>query len=507
MLRAGQRYSSSCSPRGVGRSPTRSRRRSPRPRLRAPPRTHDRHVGPHRHDHRPRLRAHVHRQRPARRPGPADRAGLRPGHGAVAVGARRVLRPARRRRPAASQHPHVVDADASSTAGRRSRCPPGTTDELAAVARPANRRDHDDGAVDRARRSRHQPPVPRVHRPRPAERRRRPADADAPVVRHRPTVIDTIDGTPATLSTQIDEGMGERRAPQDFLGVQAQGTNITAGLSSQLGVSANIAATVSQADQSTDQTRQPAARLSGHRRRPRTRSRSTSASRARCRRPTRSGPRRRRRAARRRPGSPAAADREQRGVGSALGRSDRHHRQPQPRDRRQRERVLPVVEHRARHQPRHLPGRPVVERLRRAHLVGRRHVDVPVAARPASQPRDDDPPVPLRPADRRRDSTRSPPASRARASRWESALDGTEQTPPPASVGSEGLVRAAHHRRRRARPVAVLPRDRRQALARAARLAGDLAGGGVLGLARDARQRRPLPRQAASPDPTRRTRT
>jgi trehalose/maltose hydrolase-like predicted phosphorylase len=67
------------------------------------------------------------------------------------------------------------------------------------------------------------------------------------------TVTDTIDGTPATLSSQVSKGWAVG-VPRDFLGVQAQGTNIVAGLSSQLGLSANVVPTISQADQTTDQT-------------------------------------------------------------------------------------------------------------------------------------------------------------------------------------------------------------------------------------------------------------
>ncbi len=67
------------------------------------------------------------------------------------------------------------------------------------------------------------------------------------------TVIDTIDGTPATLTTQLTKGWATG-APRDFLGVQARGTNLTAGLSSQVQASANVAATISQGDQETNQT-------------------------------------------------------------------------------------------------------------------------------------------------------------------------------------------------------------------------------------------------------------
>jgi trehalose/maltose hydrolase-like predicted phosphorylase len=67
------------------------------------------------------------------------------------------------------------------------------------------------------------------------------------------TVIDTIDGTPATLSTQTSKGWvaGTER---DFLGIQADGTNITAGLSSQLQTSPTVVPTISQTDQNTAQT-------------------------------------------------------------------------------------------------------------------------------------------------------------------------------------------------------------------------------------------------------------
>lgn len=67
------------------------------------------------------------------------------------------------------------------------------------------------------------------------------------------TVTDTIDGTPATESTQVSKGWATD-AHRDWLTVQAQGTGVQAAISSQLGTSANVAATVSQADQSTDQT-------------------------------------------------------------------------------------------------------------------------------------------------------------------------------------------------------------------------------------------------------------
>ena len=67
------------------------------------------------------------------------------------------------------------------------------------------------------------------------------------------TVIDTIDGKPATLSNQVAKGWATG-VNRYWLSVQAQGTDLGAGLSSQIGTSANVAAVVSQADQNTDQT-------------------------------------------------------------------------------------------------------------------------------------------------------------------------------------------------------------------------------------------------------------
>jgi trehalose/maltose hydrolase-like predicted phosphorylase len=67
------------------------------------------------------------------------------------------------------------------------------------------------------------------------------------------SVIDTIDGTPATLSTQLSKGWATD-AHRDWVGIQAQGTNVAAAISSQIQTSANLVPTVSQADQNTNQT-------------------------------------------------------------------------------------------------------------------------------------------------------------------------------------------------------------------------------------------------------------
>ena len=71
---------------------------------------------------------------------------------------------------------------------------------------------------------------------------------------------------------------------------------------------------------------------------------------------------------------------------------------------------------------------------------------------------------------------------------------GRDRADPAPGVGQQrGPVRAAHHRRHRAGPVAVLPGHRRQGVAGHPGLAGDLRRGGVLGLARQAGGRRQLP--------------
>jgi trehalose/maltose hydrolase-like predicted phosphorylase len=67
------------------------------------------------------------------------------------------------------------------------------------------------------------------------------------------TVTDEIDGTPATLTSQAGKGWdaGSRR---DWVTVQTVGTGITATLASQLATSANVTAPSTQTDQQTDQS-------------------------------------------------------------------------------------------------------------------------------------------------------------------------------------------------------------------------------------------------------------
>jgi trehalose/maltose hydrolase-like predicted phosphorylase len=67
------------------------------------------------------------------------------------------------------------------------------------------------------------------------------------------TVTDLIDGTPATLTTQVGKGWASG-ADRDWVSVQTEGTKIDAAIASQLGTSANVNATVTQVDQAVDQS-------------------------------------------------------------------------------------------------------------------------------------------------------------------------------------------------------------------------------------------------------------
>jgi trehalose/maltose hydrolase-like predicted phosphorylase len=67
------------------------------------------------------------------------------------------------------------------------------------------------------------------------------------------TVTDRIDGTPATLSSEESKGWASD-ANRDWVQVRAAGTGIDAAIASQLQTSANINATVAHADQSTAQS-------------------------------------------------------------------------------------------------------------------------------------------------------------------------------------------------------------------------------------------------------------
>jgi trehalose/maltose hydrolase-like predicted phosphorylase len=66
-------------------------------------------------------------------------------------------------------------------------------------------------------------------------------------------VTDLIDGAPATLSTQVDKGWTPANR-RDWVSVRTMGTDITAAIASQLSVSSNVVATTSEADQTTDQS-------------------------------------------------------------------------------------------------------------------------------------------------------------------------------------------------------------------------------------------------------------
>jgi trehalose/maltose hydrolase-like predicted phosphorylase len=67
------------------------------------------------------------------------------------------------------------------------------------------------------------------------------------------TVSDIIDGTPANLTTQVAKGW-DTSAHQDWVSVKTEGTNIEAALASQLQTSSNVAATTTQIDQGTPQS-------------------------------------------------------------------------------------------------------------------------------------------------------------------------------------------------------------------------------------------------------------
>ncbi len=67
------------------------------------------------------------------------------------------------------------------------------------------------------------------------------------------TVTDEIDGSPATLTTQVSKGWVPA-AHRDWVMVQTQGTAIDAALASQLQTSSNVQASSTEVDQSTDQS-------------------------------------------------------------------------------------------------------------------------------------------------------------------------------------------------------------------------------------------------------------
>jgi trehalose/maltose hydrolase-like predicted phosphorylase len=67
------------------------------------------------------------------------------------------------------------------------------------------------------------------------------------------TVTDLIDGTPASLTTETGKGW-TASARRDWLTVKTIGTGITAGLASQLATSPNILGTLTPVDQTTNQS-------------------------------------------------------------------------------------------------------------------------------------------------------------------------------------------------------------------------------------------------------------
>ncbi|HEY8764816.1 MAG TPA: hypothetical protein VIM18_11520, partial [Solirubrobacteraceae bacterium] len=67
------------------------------------------------------------------------------------------------------------------------------------------------------------------------------------------SVTDEIDGTPAILSSQVEKGWDQPRA-RDWVTVRGVGTNIEAALASQLNVGGTVNATITPVDQSTDQS-------------------------------------------------------------------------------------------------------------------------------------------------------------------------------------------------------------------------------------------------------------
>ena len=67
------------------------------------------------------------------------------------------------------------------------------------------------------------------------------------------TVTDLIDGSPATLTDQLGKGF-DAASGQDWVTVRTQGTGIEATLASQLIASANVAGSGTEVDQSSDQS-------------------------------------------------------------------------------------------------------------------------------------------------------------------------------------------------------------------------------------------------------------
>ena len=381
------------------------------------------------HDRGLRLRPDVHRQRPARRAGAGGRPGLCGRQGARPVRAGRVLREAVdgqgvRARAAAREHPDLVDADVR---GRRPRVLAKRQRErerrqgqrLPAVDRPADRDRHHPRALDRARRPRHDDHLPGAHQPRARARRPGAADAAPAVVWHRHRHRRD------RRHTGHEGRQGDAGA--DPPGRQVVGSGAARGRRHRRGAR----------NWHPGEHRQPAGAKRQHHgaehrgrpgqgpeRRPadplpRDRGPDLHLDQVRRRLEHRADPDRR-------PGgggvrgrdavaATAAAERER--LGEPVARPDRCRRRPDARHRRQRVGVLPVVEHPSRPGLEHLPGRPVLQRLRRPHLLGRRDLDVPVAAGPAPRPRRRDGGPIATSACPRPSSTPPRPATRARGFR------------------------------------------------------------------------------------------
>ena len=157
----------------------------------------------------------------------------------------------------------------------------------------------------------------------------------------------------------------------------------------------------------------------------------------------------RRTASRRRPRA------QRRRLGPSVAGRHRHPRTTVTAAPRAGRDVLPARQRPPGRRLEHQPGRPVRRRLQRPRLLGRRDVDVPGAARPASGRREHGDRLPLPDAGRGRAQRSANWVFRAALRMGERADRGRGH----ADVGGDRAPGAAHHRGRRARAVAALPRD------------------------------------------------
>ena len=257
-------------------------------------------------------------------------------------------------------------------------------DRLAPVDRPAHRRGHHDRALEGAQRPRHRAHLPGADRSGPTQHRRSSAAADAAVVRDRHG--DRRDRRHARQPEHRgDQGLGRPTPLRTGSRSRREGTGIQAAIASQLHTSANIDVTTTHVDQSAAQS--VGQQLSF----PVTAGQTYMITKYVAVDSSQTGP------------DPVAAVQDAGGQGRRAragarccapatppgrrcGRADRRARQPRAGHRRQRQRVLSVVEHARRRRLERVAGGPLVQRLRRPHLLGRGDVDVPVAAGPASGP-------------------------------------------------------------------------------------------------------------------------